>query len=220
MTCSKPAIAFLLCVFISFSAYSKAIEANAYIVFNDDSKVEGKIIVGSKTDNEVKFKFLDGKKKVTYTPEKVKAYGYEAIIEDSDGRSTKKWIHYERMEMEEAPKIFSDNIVFVEREVLGECSLFSYYVEQRSNYDVPVAQHYYLRTAEGELIKLDENNYTRMLKDFFAGYTAMAEQIGKKQFKYTNILRMVRDYNYWAQNKHEATTYKVSPENFDGHVNN
>ena len=43
----------------------------------------------------------------------------------------------------------------------------------------------------------------------------MNSQIGKKQFRYINFKRMVRDYNYWVINKHEGTEYKVSPENYD-----
>lgn len=200
---------------ITFTIYGKGGTAEGFIILNDDTKLEGQVIYGSKTDNEVKIRFLKGKKKVTYTPAKAKAYGYKSTIKDSDGKMVSRWIYYERMEMEIPPKIFSDNMVFVEKEAIGTYTLFNYFVEQRSNYEVPVLQFYYLQSPDEELFELTEKNYSRILKDEFADYLAMAEKIGKVQFEYTDILRMVRDYNFWKNQQHDPQIYKVSPENYD-----
>ena len=186
-----------------------------YVVFENDRKIEGVVQPGTVTDNEVKIKMLIKGKKKTFKPDEVKEYGYEMIEKNDLDNLVKTWIRYERQEAIAPPKPFGSTDVFMQIEVEGTIKLYSYYVEMRAKRENPFQHSYYVKNKEGKLISIDEKNFLKQSKKVFKDYSAMASQIGKKQFRYTNFVRMVRDYNYWSVNQHDQTVYKISPENYD-----
>jgi len=186
-----------------------------YVVYNNDQKVEGIVQPGTVTDNEVKIKMLINGKKKTFKPKDIKAYAYEMIEKNDIGKMVKTWIKYERQEAIDAPKPFGSTDVFMQIEVNGALTLYSYYVEMRAKRENPFQHSYYVKNNQGKLISIDEKNFVKKSKKLFKAYSAMSTQIGKKQFRYSNFVRMVRDYNYWLLNQHDSTVYKVSPENYD-----
>lgn len=182
-----------------------------YIITKDGNRVEGEIIPGSVTDNEVKVTFINvaGKKK-TYKPKDLLGYGYESEIEDELGLGETEWIHYETAKADYPPKPFSSTNVFMQRETDGSLSLFTYYVEQRSNPKNPYKYIYYLKDENGKLTKVEKSDFNKVAKKLFKDYTAMYNRIGRKDFAYNNLGRMVRDYNYWQANQHDASEYRVA----------
>ncbi len=186
-----------------------------YVILDSGQKLEGLVMLGTFIERELKVKFVDRGKKVSYTAEQLQGYGYEKTEMDELGKQRKIWIHYEKMEALEPPRIFAPTNVMVEREVEGEQDLFCFYIQQRANIEKPYEYYYLLRAADGELTKVTEENFIEVLKKEFGGYTAMVERLGKKQFGFKNIGRMARDYNYWVSQKHDPVSYIVSPENYD-----
>ena len=183
-----------------------------YIILEDETKLEGKIIIGSITDNEVKVVFIEnGKnKKETYRPTDILGYGFQSIEQDDMGIETVKWVHYDRFKVDYPPKIFASTTVFMEREVEGAISIYCYYIEVRNDPKKPYRYFYYLKNTNGEIEKVERENFATVANKIFKDYSALTSRVGKKSFEYRNLDRMVRDYNYWVTNQHNSDEYRVA----------
>ena len=183
-----------------------------YILTLDHKKVEGEIIVGSITDNEVKIQFIrEGRdKKKSYKAKELLGYGYESVEEDDLGLEYKRWIHYEQQKVEYPPKPFASTTVFMQKEESGELVLFTYYREVRNDRKNPYRYHYFIKDDKGKLVKIEKKDFRKMAGKLFKNYNAMYSKIGKKDFQYKNLDRMVRDYNFWVENQHSADEYRVA----------
>lgn len=183
-----------------------------YLIWNDGIKETVKIQPGSITDNEVKIKYLVNGKVITIKPENLKAYGYSKKTASEAGED----FHYDRLEMAYPAKPFGSNTSMVLREVSGPVSLYSYFVEVRTDRKNPVQHRPHVLNEKGKLLELNEENFKKKARLIFGKYTALRSKVGNKKFQLKNLRRMVRDYNYWVAEQHDPTTYKVSPENYDG----
>jgi len=192
-------------------AFKKETKVSGYILDKNGKKVEGKIIPGTITGNELKITFISrsGQKK-TYKPKDIKGYGYEAEIEDDLGLGETEWLHYETAKVDYPPKPFASKDVFMQRESEGTISLYCYYIEVRNNPKQPFRYIYYLKDQNGKLNKIEKDDFKKVSKTLFKDYTAMSNRIGRKDFLYKNLDRMVRDYNYWVANAHDAGEYRVA----------
>jgi len=182
-----------------------------YLIWNDGIKESVKIQPGSITDNEVKIKYLVGDKTITIKPDVLKSYGY------TKGRSSQKTehFHYDRLEMAYSVKPFGSNSAMVLREAFGPITLYSYFVEVRTDRKNPVQHRPHLLNQKGKLTEITEENFKKQARKAFKSYTALHDRIGRKSFRIKNLRRMVRDYNYWVSKHHDPAIYKVSPKNYD-----
>lgn len=198
---------------LSFSLFAKkGDKVPGYVVLNGGDKIEGKVLVGSITENETKVVFYaeESNKKKVYKPKDVESYGFEEKEIDEIGRTVKYWVHFDRHKVDYPPKIFASTTVFLEREEEGIITLYTYYVEVRDNPKTPYKYYYYILTEEGELEKVEREDYVGVAKKVFKGYSALNLRLGNKDFEYRNLDRMVRDYNYWTVQQHDPDTYKVA----------
>ena len=91
-------------------------------------------------------------------------------------------------------------------------SLLCYYYEVQGNNRTYYQYVFYLKDKEGELSLISKDCLKFCAKELFDGYTALAKKIGKKGFEFSNIDRIVKDYNFWLSNKHDKNEYKVALE--------
>ena len=185
-----------------------------YVIMKSGDKVEGMIATGSITDNEVKVTFYSRSgKKTTYKPKDILGYGYEETEEDDLGIEETNWVHYETAKVDYPPKPFGPKTVFMQREEAGSVSLYCYYVEVRNNPRKPYRYYYYLKDEQGKMSKVEKGDFKKIARSLFKDYSAMTQRIGKKDFLYRNLDRMVRDYNYWVANQHDSNEYRVAMKN-------
>jgi hypothetical protein len=205
---------FLIISLLSINTLSakKGDKVPGYVILNGGEKVQGKIIIGSITDNEIKCVFYEEgtNKKKTYKPKDIEAYGYEEKEINEIGKVESKWIHYDRQKVDYPPKMFASTTVFMEREEIGMITLYTYYIEVRDNPKRPYKYMYYLLLDDGDLEKVEREDYAGTVKRIFKDYSALYTRVGKKDFEYRNLDRMVRDYNYWTVQQHDPDTYKVA----------
>ncbi|MFT5168157.1 MAG: hypothetical protein ACI8P3_003397 [Saprospiraceae bacterium] len=202
-----------ICLLVCLNLHAKkGDKVPGYVTLNDGVKMEGKIIIGSITDNETKVVFYneDNNKKTTYKPKDLEGYGFEEKEIDEIGKTVKRWIHFDRQKVDYPPKMFASTTVFMEREERGIVTLYTYYIEIRDNPKQPYKYYYYILTEDDELEKVEKEDYVNTAKKIFKQYSALNSRIGKKDFEYRNLDRMVRDYNYWTVQQHDPDTYKVA----------
>ena len=201
----------LLCYSTTLTA-QKGEKVPGYIIQNNGKKVEGLIKVGEITDNEVKVIFYSGRtgQKSVYKPTDLKGYGYEGFDIDELGNEITEWVHYETQKVDYPPKPFGPTTVFMQKEEEGAVTLFVYYIETRNDVRNPYRYHYYLQDENGNLEKIERESFGGVAKNVFKDYTALSGRVGKKDFSYRNLDRMVRDYNYWVVNQHDKTEYRVA----------
>lgn len=206
------ALAFAL-LFLSTSLLAqKGEKVPGYVILDNDRRIEGQIKVGNITENEVKVTFYSkrtGEKKV-YKSTELRAYGYEGFDIDELGNEVSEWVHYERHKVDYPPKPFGPTTVLMQKEEEGAVTLFVYYIENRSDVKNPYRYHYYIQGEDGDLEKVERESFTSVSKKVFADYSALTSRVGKKDFSYRNLDRMVRDYNYWTVNQHDKSEYRVA----------
>ena len=129
---------------------------------------------------------------------------------DDMGIEAVKWVHYDRFKVDYPPKIFASTTVFMEREVEGAISIYCYYIEVRNDPKKPYRYFYYLKNTNGEIEKVERENFATVANKIFKDYSALTSRVGKKSFEYRNLDRMVRDYNYWVTNQHNSDEYRVA----------
>lgn len=204
-----------LLVFLFFSTSliaQKGEKVPGYIILDSGRKIEGQIKVGDITDNEVKVVFYakrTGEKK-TYKSTELEAYGYEGFDIDELGNEVSEWVHYERQKVDYPPKPFGPTTVFMQKEEEGAVTLYVYYIESRSDVRNPYRYHYYIQGEDGNLEKIERESFSNVARKVFADYSALTTRVGKKDFSYRNLDRMVRDYNYWTVNQHDKSEYRVA----------
>ncbi len=190
---------------------NKGKKVMGYYIDNYDKKVKGKLFIGTITDNEWKVNFVTSSgEKLVLKPEEVKMYAYEESYRTEEGKKAKKWVEYHRTTVDIPPLVFGPTVVWMQKEVEGEIELFTYYTEVPDNPKNPYSYNYYIRIKGGAIKKVNEQGFSPIAKTIFNGYDALVDRIGKKDFKYKNLDRMVRDYNFWRVNKHDKKTYIVA----------
>ncbi|MEM6966590.1 MAG: hypothetical protein AAF573_17630 [Bacteroidota bacterium] len=210
---TKTPLILFLSILINFNLTAeKGDRVPGYILTLDGDRVEGEVIVGSITDNEVKVQFIEEglEKKKTYKAKQLKGYGFESVQEDDLGLEYKRWVHYEQQKVDYPPKPFASNTVFMLREESGALTLYCYYIEVRNDRKKPYRYHYYIKDDDGNLEKIEKEEFRKIASKLFKKYSAMYTKIGQKNFNYKNLDRMVRDYNYWVENQHNANEYRVA----------
>ena len=108
------------------------------------------------------------------------------------------------------PKPFASTNVFMEREIEGEVTLYTYYIEVRNDVSKPFKYEYYLKDQSGSMQKITKSDFDKTTRQIFQDYTALSSRIGQKDFGYRQLDRMVRDYNYWMENQHDRSEYRVA----------
>jgi len=186
-----------------------------YIITKTGKRVEGKLKIGSITDQEVKVVFYEKgtSKKKTYKPKDILGYGYFKKTADELGIEYSEEKVFESHKMDAPPKPFASTTVFVEKEISGEIDLYCYYIESRSNVKNPYKYSFYTKDEDGSLVPIEENKFIQKARKMFGQYSALTQRLGQKDFRYRNLTRMVRDYNYWATNQHDSSEYRVAMKN-------
>lgn len=207
-----PLILFLTILFNFNLSAEKGDRFPGYIITLDEEKIEGEVVIGSITDNEVKVQFIEegSEKKKTFKAKDLKGYGFESVEEDDLGLEYKRWIHYEQQKVDYPPKPFASTTVFMQREESGVLTLYCYYIEVRNDRKNPYRYHYYIKDDNGALQKVEKEEFRKVASKLFKKYSAMYTKIGQRDFEYKNLDRMVRDYNYWVDNQHNANEYRVA----------
>ncbi len=203
---------------MQFNLYGQKELAKAYVNLLNGDKLEGYVEVINDIENEAKIRFYNSKegkaKAKTYKSKSVKSYGFEASHEDEVGNIYKYWRHYKQMTMERPPRVMATSETLVEKVAEGHIVLYKFKFDTPSDTEYPESTMYIVKREGKKEKRITRDNFKMETKKLFADYTALVTQLGKKQFKFDNMKRMVDDYNYWMENNHDATVYMMNPKIF------
>jgi len=126
-------------LFLSTAVFAqKGSKVPGYVIKANGQKIEGKIKVGSITDNEVKVTFYDKSgSKTVYKPTQLSGYAYEGVELDDLGNEETQLFEFETQKVDYPPKPFGPTTVFMQKELEGEITLFCYYIESRTDIKNP-----------------------------------------------------------------------------------
>lgn len=189
-------------------------KAEGHIVLDNGKKLEGKIIIGTLIDNEVKVKFIskNSRTRKVYYPKDVQSYAYQVDDIDEMGRKVKIWVRYERQKVDQPPKPFGPTLVFMQSVEEGTVHLFSYFYETPLGSGQDLLYVYYLELDNGLVQRVSDNTFERVAKSVFKEYPALTNRIGSDDFLYRNLDQIVRDFNFWMVNKHDKNEYRMALE--------
>lgn len=204
-------IAFAFVVTVSAQT-KKGDKVPGYIIDKAGKRIEGSIIVGDWATNQLKVKFVKrGNSKKVYKPNQLKGYGFQQTLVDCTGGKEQRWVEYDTRKADRPSTLFGPTTVFMEKEVnKGHFKLYCYYIEVRNNPKKPYTYSFFVEDANGKFQKVDEKNFSNVSRKLFGEYRALSSRIGKKDFKFQNMDRMIADYNYWVSNQHNTNEYRVA----------
>ncbi len=191
---------------------------NGYIVDNEGARIDGFVQPqNDEVEYEVKVRFNEkeqAKKYTSYKTKNLSAYGFEEIRQNNMSEDYIHWRHFIKYELDRPAKLFASNISFIERMVDGELVLYQFLYDTASDIENPVTTRYIVMQNGEELCQIEEEDFVKSTKQLFDGYDALASSIGELKFRFHNLPRLVDDYNYWLENKHDSNTYKMNPNIF------
>jgi hypothetical protein len=162
-----------------------------YVVLNTGDTVKGEVRLNSKKEvdlyTKVQLKISETEKK-SYSPEKIKAYGYEDI------RFLSRKVGGEP--------------AFLKVLTAGRINIYEYQYElQRGSSIVSETEYFIEKTdkPDAEPQKLKMSKFKKIVADLMADHTDLVERVQSEdeEFELTNCLQVVQEYNEWSVNQQE-----------------
>lgn len=188
-----------LSTIVSAQRPNKGEQVQGFIIDNKQDTIHGLIEIEDYITAETRVKFTerrgkDYRKPKTYKAKDIKGYAIKVPVNNNSNQIIEEWIPYDRKEVEEAPKPFASTTVFLERKEKGIYNLYIYHVQ--SNSDAKSNLFFILEKANtGEMIKVTEDNFDEVASNFFKGCKNIRGRMGRADFSYLNLDRIVYAYN-------------------------
>jgi hypothetical protein len=193
---------FLLCLLtINTSAQRKNVGnwVQGFIVDNKQDTIHGLVEIEDYELAEIRVKFKkkygrEYSKKKTYKTDDIVGYAVKVRVNNNSDVIQEEWIAYVKKEVMEAPRPFGGKTVFLQQREIGVLNLYVYYI--RSNSSVNTSQYFIIESANAEeLIKVTEDNFDEIVKKYIVGCSQVKNRIGRADFSYLNLDRIVYFYN-------------------------
>ena len=209
-------VLFLMVLATSLANGQKGERVVGYILDGDNQKREGYIEVLGELNREVKVKFSEKKSAKKYSTIKIKdlnGYGFLDQTENEFVEEGENWRHFVKYEFERPAKVFATNESLIEVVVSdGYYTVYKFLFESGGDVKMPVTTRYVILKDGEEVVQIEEENFEKEVKILFADYTALHDSIGEKKFRFTSLVRLTDDYNFWKEAQHDPNIYKLNPK--------
>ncbi len=204
MVSIKPFLTIIL-FFIIFSTNSiaqrldKGKTVQGFVINNKQDTIHGVIEIEDYELAETRVKFTEkrGKdlmKSKVYKPKDLKGYAVKVQVNNNSAQIEEVWMPFVRKEVEEVPRPFAANTVFLERRESGRVNLYSYYV--LSNTSAGLIQYFLLENANsGKMVKVTETTFQEVTANYFNDCAILKNRFGRADFSYLNLEQIVHIYN-------------------------
>ena len=167
---------------------------SGFLITTSGDTLKGKIQMLSITMNQVKVKFINEKgKRRVYRAKDLQSYSFKVKVWNRLAQEYDvKWILYTKKTVEKPPVPFSSNKVLVQQEVIGNISIYNYYIETRSNQSI---EHIVYLEKDDILYVVDKTNYKKILSILMADFPFMKDKVGTKNYTYKHLNATIKEYN-------------------------
>jgi hypothetical protein len=189
---------FAITASVSFANNSADQIYKGYVVLTSGEKVEGEVeFINPTLNEEVVIFYKDGKKtKYNAAKGEITEYGF---LFQRHNKFTKKmepyWFTYVLKSIPDG-----DKTVFMQREVEGKITLYSYYTLETSGINERSYKHNYFveKAGSNELTRIDRNNYREAVKTYIvSGNKDLEMNLGHVGFGYKYLSNLVSLQNAW-----------------------
>lgn len=190
---------------ITFGQNDKRVQIGEYvqgfIVSNTKDTTHGLIKVENYELSEVRVLFKQRKKggkgfkrKKVFKSTDLIAYSFKVSENNNSNQIVDRWVHYKRKVVDEPPRPFASRTVFLELKEVGTINLYLYFV--RSNQGVKLQRYFILEHSNsGETQKVTQKNFDVVVSEFVADCSQLANRVGRADFTYYNLDRIIYTYN-------------------------
>ena len=197
----------IILLLISIISLGKSKNAEGYIVtLNQDT-----IYVSFKLKTEKNKKMIYAK-----TQEKIVFYdqdGKRTVYEAGAIKSFYFFYDFETLTFKTVPYFKSGKLFMKVISEKGNLKLYQFYPdsEKRLSSVYELAEYvystggfdekyfFYIIKPDGTILLMGKHTPKHRIYSFFANYPELAEKIDSREYKYTDVYRMVREYNAWKQ---------------------
>lgn len=175
-----------------------------YIVGNKQDTTWGRVVIATRTKNQVKVKFTPQNDlkamNIKSKDEDIIAYGFRTKQNNGATQTVDRWRHYVRREADQPPMPFTTKDVFMEVKAAGSVNLYSYYVESNTQVDNSYLHYYFMEAKyskdsdEKRTRKVTKENFELMTSSFTEDCQKVQNMIGSA-YDYSNLAIIVENYN-------------------------
>jgi hypothetical protein len=177
---------------------------DGFVITISGDTLQGKLEMLSPTMNQIKIKFIDesGKKEL-YKAKDLQAYAFKVEVWNRDSKEKElKWIYYIKKTVERPPVPFSSTEVLVQQEVVGNISVYNYFIETRVEQNM---EHIIYLEKNNVLYVVNKDNYKEILKELMMDFPFMKEKVGTKGYTYNTLEETIKEYNQQLKKSVEST---------------
>jgi|AntRauTorckE5430_2_1112549.scaffolds.fasta_scaffold03689_3 hypothetical protein len=167
---------------------------DGFVIMISGDTLEGKLEMLSPTMNQVKIKFIDEDgEKVLYRAKDLKAYAFKVEVWNKKiNEKELKWIYYTKKIVERPPIPFASTEVLLQQEVVGNISIYNFYVETRVE---QYMEHIVYVEKNEVLYEVNKENYKVILNELMGDLPFMKNKVGTKNYMYNNLEETIMEYN-------------------------
>ncbi|MCD4732490.1 MAG: hypothetical protein K8R74_17950 [Bacteroidales bacterium] len=199
----------IILLLLSMLSFGKSNFAEGYIVTLNQDTIYGsfklktyknKKLIYSKTQEKIVFYNQDGKRTV-YEAGAIKSFYF--------------FYDFETLTFKTVPYFKKGKLFMKVISEKGNLNLYQFYPdsEKRLSSVYELAEYayslggggfgekyfFYIIKPDGTILLMGKHTPKQRIYSFFADYYELAEKIDSREYKYTDVYRMVREYNAWKQ---------------------
>lgn len=200
---------YILIVFLLFwlTSVAKPKRAEGYIITLDQDTVYGsfklktdkdKKLIYAKTQEKISFYDPDGKKTIYY-PEEISLFYF--------------YYDFETLTFKSVPYFKNGRLFMKVISESGNLHLYQFFPDSEkrlaSVYELAEFTYssgglaekffFYIIKPDGEILLMGKHTPKRRIKAFFNDYPELAEKIDSREYNYSDVYKMVREYNTWKK---------------------
>ena len=207
-------VVLLLFGLLSFGKSKKPKKAEGYIITYNQDTIYGsfklktdkdKKLIYAKTQEKVSFFNQDGKRTL-YKPGEIESFYFFYDFETLTFKTVPYFTNWQLF-----MKVISEK---------GNLHLYKFYPDsdKRLSSVYELAEYiyssgsfdekffFYIIKPDGEILFMGKHTPKRRIYSFFNDYPELAEKIDTRQYKYTDVYKMVREYNAWKEEMENASS--------------
>lgn len=196
-------------VFFGLITHGKPKRAEGYIITLDQDTVYGsfklktdkeKKLIYAKTQEKISFYDQDGKKTIYYPGEILSFYFY---------------YDFETLTFKTVPYFKNGQLFMKVISEKGNLHLYQFYPDSEkrlasvyelaeytySSKGIGEKSFFYIIKPDGQILLMGKHTPKRRIFEFFIDYPELAQKIDSREYNYSDVYRMVREYNAWKKEK-------------------